>query len=468
MDDLDAEIWGSISEDDGSVDDEHPVKKRAKRLYLPVSSQWFRESSKETGFHQSARECLQKIRDLLFQHQWQEAAEYMISYFQTLEDTTVTRQLLASEVIWRLGTEILHYHPNSNPEHFNLFYDQMKNIGVKTYLKVVCLEHAFHLLLTGHFDEAKQHLSIAESWRYGKQSASQADKVKLIHAYRGFLDYFSWISKKSASSRDDDDDQDDVIDNQEMHSYFRQASVSLQEILKQPGVWDPFVISYVNMLEFYNDEDGALSVLKEYAYDSHFPPNPNAHVYLYQFLKGHGAPQRKLIRVLEILQALVPGHELMLELCSLLLKSDEEKDLEEAASVIFSLLDYSSWKQSLEAWNCLRDTMKIIKKKRRRDLITKQWESRKDWWPAFHFRTHHARMDFEQSEELIIVKAKTASLLNGHKCTYCRRKLELFEHRDEYVERVNKTVKRNTVTTNTTTRNTVKKNKVKRKGLRRK
>lgn len=106
------------------------------------------------------------------------------------------------------------------------------------------------------------------------------------------------------------------------------------------------------MLEFYNDHEGALHVLKEYAYDSHFPPNPNAHVYLYRFLKRQGATEKKQIGVLkvgalgssvltklalftwhcslpqmavlsspQILGALVPSHELMLELFSLLVQS---------------------------------------------------------------------------------------------------------------------------------------------------
>lgn len=34
---------------------------------------------------------------------------------------------------------------------------------------------------------------------------------------------------------------------QDMQSYFRQASVNLSAIIKQPGVWDPFVLSYVNV-----------------------------------------------------------------------------------------------------------------------------------------------------------------------------------------------------------------------------
>lgn len=32
-----------------------------------------------------------------------------------------------------------------------------------------------------------------------------------------------------------------------MESYFRQATVNLNEILKHPGVWDPFILSYVEV-----------------------------------------------------------------------------------------------------------------------------------------------------------------------------------------------------------------------------
>lgn len=54
------------------------------------------------------------------------------------------------------------------------------------------------------------------------------------------------------------------------------------------------------MLDFYEDYEEALNVLKNYAYDNTFPPNPNAHVYLYQYLKRHEAPERKLIKVLKV------------------------------------------------------------------------------------------------------------------------------------------------------------------------
>ncbi|XP_048841939.1 TATA box-binding protein-associated factor RNA polymerase I subunit A [Brienomyrus brachyistius] len=429
MDDISAE-WmtapardcGSDNgDDDDDVEEQEPIRKRSKGPDLPVPAPWYGETSKETGFHRSARLCLNQIRECLFEHRWQEAAKYLISYFQTLEDTSTHRQLLAAEIIFRLGSEILHHHPNSRLEDVNRFFDLMKNTGVRGYLKV-CLEQSFHLLLTGNFDDAVRQLTTAESWRYGKQSAAQGDRMKLVHAYRGFLSYLSWISKKGSTSEDDDAD---LSATQEMHTYFRQACISLQEILKLPGVWDPFVVGYVNMLEFYSDHEGALHVLKEYAYDNSFPPNPNAHVYLYRFLKRQGATEKKQIRVLKILGALVPSHELMLELFSLLLQSGTEQDLKEALGVIFNLLDDCSWKRSVAPWTCFRDIIKILRKKKLKRLLEGEWETRKDWWPAFHFRTYHARRDSELSWDLLMLKAFVAAALVGSGCMYCRRKIEL-------------------------------------------
>lgn len=109
------------------------------------------------------------------------------------------------------------------------------------------------------------------------------------------------------------------------------------------------------MLEFYEDNEEAEKVLNDYAYDNTFPPNPNAHVYLYQYLKRHDTPEKKSMKVLkvkqhvekvtvkhtndiqglmrllmyfllpQILQTLVPSHELMLEYSSFLLQSGKSR-----------------------------------------------------------------------------------------------------------------------------------------------
>ncbi|KAJ0060985.1 hypothetical protein NL108_003340, partial [Boleophthalmus pectinirostris] len=257
-------------------------------------------------------------------------------------------------LIWRMGIEILHHHPNSKLEDYNNIYDRIKHSGVKQYLKV-CLEQSFHLLLLGHLQEAKNTLSVAETWRYGKETTAQIKRTTLIKAYRSLLDYFIWCEKKAGTSTKDFAQN---AATQSMHIYFRQASVNLKEIFKNPGVWDPFILSYVEMLEFYDDQEEALRVLEEYAYDNSFPPNPNAHVYLYQYLKRHDATTKKLLKVLKILHALVPSHSLMTEYCSLLLESGKTQIL--ALEVTVDMLDYACWRNNLEIWKTLKSIIEKL------------------------------------------------------------------------------------------------------------
>lgn len=56
------------------------------------------------------------------------------------------------------------------------------------------------------------------------------------------------------------------------------------------------------MLVHYDNHGEALTVLTNYAYDASFPPNPNAYVYLYKFLKEHDPSERNLMKVLKVTQ----------------------------------------------------------------------------------------------------------------------------------------------------------------------
>lgn len=60
------------------------------------------------------------------------------------------------------------------------------------------------------------------------------------------------------------------------------------------------VVHFIQMLEFHGDRDGARKVLTNYAYDKKFPSNPNAHIYLYSFLKRVRAPRAELLRALQV------------------------------------------------------------------------------------------------------------------------------------------------------------------------
>ncbi|XP_041064485.1 TATA box-binding protein-associated factor RNA polymerase I subunit A isoform X2 [Carcharodon carcharias] len=418
---MDDEIAQLVAEQDHSSDEpcvwtscSHPEI----RFPLPTSvlqSQSIKDR-KQTGFRRTVETCLSRIQKAMFHHQWQTAAELMTNYFQILEDNTTRKQESASKVIWRMGTAILQHHPNSCIEDANSFAGKMKSIGVKHYLKV-CLEHAIHLMCNGKMDEAYRELSLAETWRYGEKSATQHKVLKLIQGYRALLDYYTWVKKNSALQ----EKADDAVDSgtaQEMHNYFRQASIGLHDVVEHPGVWDPFILSYVNLLDFYDGFEEALKVLNDYAYNSKFPPNPNAHVYLYEFLKKHHTSPKKLLKVLRILYQLVPSHELMLEFNSLLLQSEKMKHHKEALGVLFCLLDFPTWKENYRTWKCLIKQMKKAIAEGHSDWIKEQWELRQDWWPAFHFSKFRAHRDFEENESYACRKAVIAGILTGKGCKY--------------------------------------------------
>lgn len=65
-------------------------------------------------------------------------------------------------------------------------------------------------------------------------------------------------------------------------------------------IWQTNDTLNFQLLEFYGDHNEARQVLNEYAYNSKFPANPNAHVYLYQFLKRQGESKKSLISALKV------------------------------------------------------------------------------------------------------------------------------------------------------------------------
>ncbi|XP_058389646.1 TATA box-binding protein-associated factor RNA polymerase I subunit A isoform X2 [Diceros bicornis minor] len=374
---------------------------------------------KEKDFAQTTSACLSFIQEALLKHQWQQAAEYMHSYLQILEDSDSYKRQAAPEIIWKLGSEILYYHPKSNVEMFNTFADRMKNIGVMNYLKI-SLQHALYLLHHGMLEDANRNLSQAETWRYGEKSSSQEVLINLIQAYKGLLQYYAWSKKKRELSQLDKDDYAYNTASQSMRDHSWKTSVNLGALIQIPGVWDPFVKSYVEMLEFYGDQDGAREVLTNYAYDEKFPSNPNAHIYLYNFLKREKAPREKLISVLKILYQIVPSHKLMLEFHRLLRKSEKEEHLKLGLEVLFGVLDFAGCTKNITAWKYLAKCLRQTLMGSHLAWVQEEWNSRKNWWPGFHFSYFWAKSDWKEDKTLACEKALVAGILLGKGCRYFR------------------------------------------------
>ncbi|XP_047377498.1 TATA box-binding protein-associated factor RNA polymerase I subunit A [Sciurus carolinensis] len=374
---------------------------------------------KKKDFAQTTSACLNFIQEALLKHQWQQAAEYMHSYLQILEDSDSYKRQAAPEVIWRLGSEILFYHPKSNVETFSAFADRMKNIGVLNYLKI-SLQHALYLLHHGLLEDANRNLSQAETWRYGEKSSSQEILINLVQAYKGLLQYYTWCKKKTELSKLDEDDYAYSTATQNMLSESWKTSVNICALIKTPGVWDPFVKSYVEMLEFCGDQDEARKILTNYAYDEKFPSNPNAHIYLYNFLKREKAPRAKLLNVLKILYQIVPSHKLMLEFHLLLRKSEKEEHRKLGLEVLFGVLDFAGCTKNITAWKYLAKYLRQLLMENHLVWVQEEWNSRKNWWPTFHFSYFWAKSDWKEDTDLACEKAFVAGILLGKGCRYFR------------------------------------------------
>ncbi|KAM4812720.1 TATA box-binding protein-associated factor RNA polymerase I subunit A [Urocitellus parryii] len=374
---------------------------------------------KKKDFAQTTSACLNFIQEALLKHEWQQAAEYMYSYLQTLEDSDTYKKQAAPEVIWRLGSEILFYHPKSNVETFNTFADRMKNIGVLNYVKI-SLQHALYLMHHGMLEDANRNLSQAETWRYGEKSSSQEILINLVQAYKGLLQYYTWSKKKAELSKLDENDYAYSSATQSMLSDSWKTSVNICGLIKTPGVWDPFVKSYVEMLEFYGDQDEARKILTNYAYDEKFPSNPNAHIYLYSFLKKEKAPRAKLLSVLKNLYQIVPSHRLMLEFHMLLRKSEKEELRKLGLKVLFGVLDFAGCTKNITAWKYLARYLRQLLMENRLAWVQEEWSSRKSWWPTFHFSYFWAKSDWKEDADLTCEKAFVAGILLGKGCRYFR------------------------------------------------
>ncbi|XP_029791535.1 TATA box-binding protein-associated factor RNA polymerase I subunit A isoform X5 [Suricata suricatta] len=317
------------------------------------------EGKKEKDFAQTTSACLGFIREALLKHRWQEAAGYMHSYLQVLEDSDSQKRLGAPEIIWKLGSEILFYHPKSNMETFNTFADRMKNMGVMNYLKI-SLQHALYLMHHGMLEEANRNLSRAETWRYGEKSSSQEVLINLIQAYKGLLQYYTWSKKKMELSNLDKDDYAYNTASRTMLNHSWKTSVNLGALIQTPGVWDPFVKSYV-----------------------------------------------------EILYQIVPSHKLMLEFHRLLRKSEKEDHHKLGLEVLFGVLDFAGCTKNITAWKYLAKYLRQMLMGDHLAWVQEEWNSRKNWWPRFHFSSFWAKSDWQEDKPLACEKALVAGMLLG-------------------------------------------------------
>ncbi|XP_068707113.1 TATA box-binding protein-associated factor RNA polymerase I subunit A-like isoform X2 [Montipora foliosa] len=196
----------------------------------------------------------------------------------------------------------------------------------------------------------------------------------------------------------------------------KQALVLFSNLVEYEGNWDIFITKQVEVLKYYGKSDDTREILDRYKEKN--TENPNAHRYLYFFLKSGDTDKQELCSVLEGLLQVDPTSDLNEEYVQLRIhQSDQPKGLLDALASLFLKLDHAACRNCAKTWKTFADTLQsYFTTEQHKNSLHELWDERGDWWPRFHFRPDQVPDIASTSElewQLIQHKAEAADWLLG-------------------------------------------------------
>ncbi|XP_070578771.1 TATA box-binding protein-associated factor RNA polymerase I subunit A-like [Ptychodera flava] len=408
-------------DEDTMPEDEERADSVSSYVDVTDSSAFFSKSEvthNSSDYEASSKALHAILRECLLNHRWKEANLVLESLCL---DTATT-----ADIIWKCGLEVFYNHPKTTVGMVELFYGKMKKLNTH-YQVQKTVEHAMYLLSRGQVEEA--HRTIKEGHEFGKgidehERQAETKWKDMATLYSGLIEYFIWAENKRIQPSEleehtqaDNMETDNILshDSEISDSYARSALQHFEVITETPGIWDVFVTRHVELLGFYKKHDEAQVVLERYRNLN--PDNPNAHKYLYHFLKEQDAHPNELIPVLKSFLSLVPSDALAMDMCEIIQTTDADQAL--TLPFLFDLLDYGSWQNDLRPWVMLADQLTTVHKyptKEGFEILHSCWDHRSAWWPSYHFRDSAVKFTPEIDSQLLESKAIVASFLlkSGH------------------------------------------------------
>ncbi|XP_041467869.1 TATA box-binding protein-associated factor RNA polymerase I subunit A-like [Lytechinus variegatus] len=348
------------------------------------------------------------LKECILQEKWEDSIQILCAQ--------CTYQRPDIECLWKFGAHVLQNHPDSNAEQIEDLYRFVRKINTTNpYQKK--LEHALFLLRQDRMKDALTTLS--EMWPASKKCANKESnqpeiRKKLISANAGLIEYCQWHEK--IKGRGDDEVVEDA-------TLRKRALTNLGKFNNEPGVWDIFITKQVEMLE---TKEGSINKAEQILnnYLSNNPGNPNAHVYLYQFIKRNKPTKtNKLKTLLKKLATLLPASDYTLEYVDLLEKT-ESAELAEVLPLIFNMADYSTCRYHIALWKTLVEHILPVvesKDKPAKAILKKCWSSRKSWWTSYHFDRHGVAEMANRHPEIAVQKAILAAIFYGSDYPFVRK-----------------------------------------------
>ncbi|XP_031569735.1 TATA box-binding protein-associated factor RNA polymerase I subunit A-like, partial [Actinia tenebrosa] len=347
------------------------------------------------------------------------------------------------ELVWRVGCETLR----------NLKRNHKCIVQFFKYVFMICYPYKEEILLdfAMYLIQEQQEITEAHELIRGKCGNKPFSENRLLQAYLGLFEYVTWNSKLT-KEKQLGFEQDVYINmntekSKQISYHGNKALGYFENLVETDGLWDIFVTRQVELLVYYGKVDEARKTLEKYLEKN--PENPNAHRYLYHFLKKQGTPKAELLGVLEKLFAVDPTSELVKEYTELLqedgqLNLGDPKYISRHLHILFNKLDHYACRNSLNGWTALAQILKLCYhgKTINKDFehtIKECWEERADWWPQYHFQEQQLlTMDStnEYDWNIVLEKAKVAQRLLGKDCVFVKavhklKKVKSKKHADE-------------------------------------
>ena len=387
-------------------------------------------SSFQTVWHPLTRETSKlQMRNLTTRHL------YFLS--KILQDSLLTRRLnqgIAAliglsgrcdkviELFSLAGLEILKSIPHNHTLVVK-FYKSMF-LACSDYQAEILLNFALYLVLRQH--DVVEGLELLKS----KANIPQFQSSHMHKAYMALFEALLYQPKKTESTEIqavdifDSEDEDENIFSQSrpmkniLDFSLKRSLVLFEEIFSKPAVWDQFVPTYVEVLQQNEDKNTVRKFLEEYRDKN--PLNPNAHRYLYHYLKTNSSTDEEKKKVLENLIKLDRTSEYVEDLVEIKSKSGDKAS---PVQLLFEKLDHSAFMFDEKTWtqlNTVLNTGYKVKKEPGSSVeaglqhaLQLCWKERKTWWPKYHFKI---KRNFTFSDELktvMLCKAEIAEYFLG-------------------------------------------------------
>ncbi|XP_076311497.1 uncharacterized protein LOC143225621 isoform X2 [Tachypleus tridentatus] len=318
------------------------------------------------------------------------------------------------DIIFKGGLQILENHPSSTEEQIQYFVRQLKTLSFINKREII-LEHLIYLLKQGKIQQAQTDIKHLLSRHRCYIRKNQVVDTTL-KAYMGLLDYIEW-ARLVNNFVNKGDENEKCLHQQALDCHAEKATKAFQEVLKVPGQWDIFVLKLVEMLEYDNRIDDALSDLEIYVTNN--PTHLHSHIYLYEYLKKHGRDPDKQLECLKNIERISPSDPRVLELVDILESTDN--GIEKCIRLLFTYVDQYPNKTSLNAWEKLASLVAGVYKRptvSRLNLLSRSWESRSSYWPAYHFSSSSLHLEKKSDIKLALNKAKVLALLSTEQTTF--------------------------------------------------